>query len=220
MVDPIQIGAATLYLGDCREVLPTIGKVDAVVTDPPYGIGASTGVGKYGVQKWGGAADLGWDSVAPQDVVDSLLLLDVPTVLWGANYFRLPPYRKALVWDKGAGMRSRTFAEAELAFCSVSGNAEVYCRDPLAEGDYRGKEHPTQKPVPVIEWCISRLPEGCDLILDPFMGSGTTGVACAKLGRRFIGIEIESKYFDIACRRIEEAQRQSDLFIKQPEAAI
>jgi len=83
-----------------------------------------------------------------------------------------------------------------------------------------GKGHPTQKPIEVMCWCIERLPDGANTILDPFMGSGTTGVACAKLGRKFIGIEIEPKYFDIACRRIEAAYAQPDMFIVPPAKPV
>ena len=207
------IGSATLYLGDCRDILPTLGKVDAVVTDPPYGIGASSGVGKYGVQKWGGTADLKWDAVIPHEAIASIVLLGVPTVMWGGNYFDLPAHRCPLVWDKGAGMRNRTFAECEVAWTNIDANAKVYCRDPLACGDYNGKEHPTQKPIPLMTWCIQVLPGDPQTILDPFMGSGTTGVAAVQMGRSFIGIEREEKYFNIACRRIEQAQRQGDMFM-------
>ena len=206
------IGNATLYLGDAREVLPVLDVVDAVVTDPPYGIGASSGVGKYGVKKWGGDADLKWDGSVPADLIKRLYDLDVPTIMWGGNYFDLPAHRCPLVWDKGAGMRNRTFAECEVAWSNLNANAKVYCRDPLASGDYSGKEHPTQKPVPLMTWCIQLLPESCKVILDPFMGSGTTGVAAVQMHRQFVGIEREPKYFDIACRRIEDAQRQGSLF--------
>ena len=79
-----------------------------------------------------------------------------------------------------------------------------------------GKQHPTQKPVALMQWCLGFLPDA-KTILDPFMGSGTTGVACVKLGRKFTGIELDSDYFDIACKRIEEAYRQPDMFIAPPE---
>lgn len=212
------IGNATLYLADCMEVLPTLFGVDACVTDPPYGIGASTGVGKYGVMKWGGDNDKAWDDAAPVAAVfHAALSASRHQIIWGMNYFPLPPTRQYLVWDKGAGFRNRTFAECELAWCSADGNAKVFTRDPLASGDYRGKEHPTQKPVALMEWCITLLPKDCQTICDPFMGSGTTGVAAVRLGKWFIGIEREPSYFDIACRRIEEAQKQTDLFIEQPK---
>jgi DNA modification methylase len=209
----VEIGLATLYLGDCTELLGKIGPVDAVITDPPYGIGASSGVGKYGVRKWGGDKDLKWDSFAPQQVINDLLDLEVPTIIWGGNYFQLPQHRCPLVWDKGAGMRNRTFAECEVAYSNLDRNATVYCRDPLASGDYAGKEHPTQKPVALMNWCVELLPDGTNTILDPFMGSGSTGVSAVQKGRSFIGIEREPSYFQIACRRIEDAQRQKDFFV-------
>lgn len=206
------IGRAVLHLADCRDVLPTLPKVDAVVTDPPYGIGASSGVGKYGVAKWGGEADLKWDDEIPLDVIHALAAREIPVVIWGGNYFGLPAHRCPLVWDKGAGMRNRTFAECEVAWSNFDANAKVYCRDPLACGDYAGKLHPTQKPIQLMTWCIQLLPGSPQIILDPFAGVASTGVAAVQMGRSFIGIEREPKYFDIACRRIEDAQRQGDFF--------
>lgn len=196
-----RIGRATLILGDCRDVLPHLPRVDAVVTDPPYGIGASAGVGKYGRIKVDG--DLGWDDCAPD--LTFVLALELPSIIWGGNYFVLPPSRRYLVWDKGAGFRGRDFAECEQAWCSFDGNARVLNRDPLASRDYRAKIHPTQKPVEVMRWSLSQLPPNCEAILDPFMGSGTTGVACVLDGKAFIGIEREPKYFEAACRRMREA---------------
>lgn len=204
------IGGCTLYLGDCMEVMPTLGRVDAVVTDPPYGIGAEGGTGKYGKIR-GFKGD--WDSSAP----DLSILPEVPSIIWGGNYFNLPPSRGYLVWDKGAGFRARDFAECEMAWCSMDMNARVFSYDPLAKGDYRGgnKEHPTQKPIALMSWCLTHIPTA-KTILDPFMGSGTTGVACVKSGRKFIGIELDPDYFDIACKRIDEAYRQPDMFVSQP----
>jgi DNA modification methylase len=198
--DIVTIGRATLYLGDCRDILPTLPKVDAVVTDPPYGIGASAGVGKYGRIKV--ADDLAWDEEAPD--LTHITALDVPTIIWGGNYFQLTPSRCFLVWDKGAGFRGRDFAECEQAWCSVDGNARVLSRDPLANRDYAGKVHPTQKPIAVMRWSIEHL-GSCETILDPYMGAGTTGVAALQMGRSFIGIERESDYFAEAVRRIREA---------------
>jgi DNA modification methylase len=214
MTAPVIIGNATLYLGDCREIMPTLPKVDAVITDPPYGIGASAGIGKYGRLKIEASGDLGWDDAAPDvDLLSMVVNGGGRVVMFGGNYFALPASRNFLVWDKGAGFKGRDFAECEMAWCSWDGNARVLTHDPLARGDYRNgnKEHPTQKPVAVMEWAI-RHTGSAGAILDPFMGSGTTGVACMNLGRSFIGIEREQKYFDIACRRIEDAQRQSRLF--------
>lgn len=198
------IGRATLYLGCARDVLPHVQGFDAIITDPPYGIGASTGVGKYGVAKWGGSNDLQWDAEAPVDIIGSLAAEGVPSIIWGGNYFALPAHRCPLVWDKGAGFRNRTFAECELAWSNLDLNAKVFSRDPLAKGDYDGKEHPTQKPLALMRWCLSLIPDAVT-ILDPFMGSGSTGVVAVQAGRSFIGIEREPAFFEIACRRIREA---------------
>lgn len=216
------IGDATLYLGDCLEVLPTLGKVDAVITDPPYGIGA----GEMNLGKWRTSRmeKSDWDAAAPlDDVLLALIALGERAVIFGGNYFGLPPTRNYLVWDKGAGFKGRDFAECEMAWCSWDGNARVLTHDPLARGDYRDKQHPTQKPVPVMAWAIRHAGDA-PLILDPFMGSGTTGVAAILLGRKFIGIEREPRYFDIACRRLEQAANQGQLFAteqpKQEQAGL
>jgi len=205
------IGNATLYLGDCREILPTLERVDAVITDPPYGIGASAGTGKYGRLKIEAEGDLGWDDETPAaELLADILGFAGRSIVFGVNYFDLPPSRNFLVWDKGAGFKGRDFAECEFAWCSWDGNARVLTYDPLARGDYKGKQHPTQKPVSVMEWCITHAGK-VQTILDPFMGSGTTGIAAVRMGRKFIGIEREPKYFEIACKRIEDAQRQHSL---------
>jgi len=199
------IGDATLYLGDCREVLPTLGKVDAVVTDPPYGIGARMGGGTWSYKEEMSA----WDGEAKQDWVDAILSKAVPCIIWGGNYYSVPPSRGWLIWRKPF---FPSMADAEMAFTNIDMNTKVFDFN-RTDG---AKEHPTQKPLEVIKWCLGFVPKA-QSILDPFMGSGTTGVACAKLGRKFIGIEIEPKYFDIACRRIEAAYKQPDLFISKPE---
>ena len=202
------IGDAELWLGDCREILPTLGKVDAVVTDPPYGIGI-TRSNRLSVSR--GFGDLpAWDE-APADLA-WLVPMNVPAIVWGGNYFDLPPTRCPLVWDKdNAG---RDFADFEMAWSNLDQVARRFRFRPMNMDG--GKEHPTQKPIQVMQWCLGFLPEAFT-ILDPFMGSGTTGVACMKLGRKFIGIEIEPKYFDIACRRISEAWKQPRLF-EEPKA--
>jgi DNA modification methylase len=203
------IGAATLYLGDCRDILPTLPKVDAVITDPPYGIGMDGG--NVGYKGFNNLEKKGWDGAVPDDDLFQLVLAaGRNAVIWGGNYFKLPPSRCYLIWDKGAGFKGRTYAEAELAWTSLDANVRVLSHDPLARGDYKGKEHPTQKPVAVMEWCIVHAGNPKSVV-DPFMGSGSTGVACANLGIPFTGIERDPDYFRIACRRIEDAQRQGRL---------
>lgn len=210
MIRPVIIGDCTLYCGDCLEILPTLGKVDAVVTDPPYGIGINKS-NRLSVSR-GFGGDI-WDE-QPADM-SWLLPMDVPAIVWGGNYFDFPPTRAPLVWDKNNA--GRDFADFEMAWCNLDMVARRIVYRPMNMDG--GKQHPTQKPVAVMEWCISFLPDA-QTILDPFMGSGTTGVACAKMGRKFIGIELEPKYFDIACKRIEDAYAQPDLFVEPPVKAI
>lgn len=204
------IGAARLILGDCREVLPTLGKVDAVVTDPPYGLGDKLRIGGHAKWPLMRADGVPWDD-APSDAVPIAIALAGHSIIWGGNYYVLPPRRGWLIWDKI--VREFSTGHCEMAWTTLDQpiKAFSYAHGQLAN---EGKQHPTQKPEPLMRWCVA-MTEGT--VLDPFMGSGTTGVACAKLGRKFIGIEIEPKYFDIACKRISEASRQADLFIKQPE---
>lgn len=205
----------TLYLGDCREILPTLGRFDAVVTDPPYGINAARDR-KSQKNGWRDYDAPGWDrEKPPADLIALVLSAATNSVIWGGNYFSdiLPPSSKWLSWDKG--QTDFSLADFELAWCSFPGAARriTYSRS-LAMQD--GKEHPTQKALAVMSWCIRQIPTPGDTILDPFMGSGTTGVAAVKLGRKFTGIEIEPKYFDIACRRISEALKQPDFFVERP----
>ena len=206
-----RIGGQRLILGDSRLIRSMLERQDAILTDPPYGIGADKGVGKYGRLK---AGPQRWDSAAP----DLSWVSEYPAIVWGGNYFGLPASRAYLVWDKGAGFKGRDFAECEMAWCSFDANARIFARDPLAKGDYRGKQHPTQKPIALMEWCLGFLPNA-ETILDPFMGSGTTLVACQRLGRSGTGIELDPDYFDIACRRVDEATRQPDMFVAPPTQA-
>lgn len=220
------IGDCTLYLGDCREILPTLGKVDAVVTDPPYGMGWDTdssrfsgGENHHRARRMGGRSD--WGAVANDDVpFDPSPWVGFPqAILWGSNHYaaRLP-VGTTLVWLKRFDAAFESFlSDAEIAW--MKGGHGVYCRRDLSMNHSTGttgRLHPTQKPVGIMQWCIEKT---TGTILDPFMGSGTTGVAAVKLGRRFIGIEIEERYFDIACRRIAEAYRQPDMFVEHPAPA-
>jgi len=219
------IGDCRLILGDCLEVMPTLGKVDAVVTDPPYGIdigGAKTigGAGKITKATEYGKHD--WDKNGlSQDQFDWIKKSD-EWIIWGANHLAdvVGKFPGALVWDKKCQNGwNDTFSDAEIAATNIIKNTK--CFRQLWVGALRTDEgsterfHPTQKPLALMKWCLSFVKS--HTILDPFMGSGTTGVVCAKMGRKFIGIELDEKYFDIACRRIEEAYRQPDLFVEQPK---
>lgn len=203
-----QIGRATLYLGDCRDVLPGLGKVDAVVTDPPYGINyaANPIVGKGKAASNHERKD--WDDSIP-DMAPVLAMAD-QHIVWGGNYYPLPPVRGWLSWHKPDAPPS--LGNFELAWTSIDRTTRQLSVS-IAETNPERIGHPTQKPLRLMKWCIGFLKEPSGLILDPFMGSGTTGVAAVQMGRDFIGIEREERYFDIACRRIEQAQRQGDLFI-------
>jgi site-specific DNA-methyltransferase (adenine-specific) len=195
------IGDCTLILGDCRDVLETLGPVDAVVTDPPYGIGIASNPVRQAHAK------LDWDSAAPEaPLFDLLRSISREQIIWGGNYFGLPPHQCFLVWDKKQP-QDFSLAMCEMAWASRKLPAKLWRQSVLSYD----KEHPTQKPVELMEWCLDLLPD-CPVILDPFAGSGTTGVACVNRSRTFIGIEREPSYFDIACRRIEAAYKQPRLF--------
>jgi len=204
MTNPVVIGNATLYCGDCMEILPTLEKVDAVVTDPPYGIGANTMTLGSGRKEFDRGSD--WDNVRPD--VSWIPMHSQWWCIWGGNYFTdcLTPTNKILVWHKvNDGL---SFSECEFAWTNYSAQSRI---KPHHWGGEK-KVHPTQKPLAVMNWAISLIPAPSNSILDPFMGSGTTGVAAMNLGRTFIGIEREPKYFDIACERIKAAQDQLRLF--------
>jgi site-specific DNA-methyltransferase (adenine-specific)/modification methylase len=220
-----KIGDATLYLGDCREILPTLTIVDAVITDPPYGIGADKNL-RANKQHGNAAApskDYGlaqWDSKPPEaEMLGAVIRAGRLAVLWGGNYFGLPPSACWLVWDKENG--NNGYADCELAWTNMDKAVRriKWRWAGMLQQDMANKEervHPTQKPVPVMQWCIEQTGNP-QTILDPFMGSGTTGVAAIQMGRQFIGIEREQKYFDIACKRIEQAVSQPRLFDDEPK---
>jgi site-specific DNA-methyltransferase (adenine-specific)/modification methylase len=160
-----------------------------------------------------------WDDLPiSKEVVDCVIKAGRVAILFGGNYFPLPPARCWLIWDKDNG--ANKFADAEMAWTNIDGAVRLkrhkwqgMLQENMAQKEVR--VHPTQKPMPIMAWCIEQAgnPES---ILDPFMGSGTTGVAAIQLGRKFIGIEREPKYFDIACQRIEQAVAQGHLFTPEP----
>ena len=217
MKEPVIIGDATLYLGDCREILPTLGKVDAVVTDPPYGIGEAAGKNKSR-GNLAVARDYGDDIWDNEPVSPDLLAIVRASAKWsiifGGNYYDCPAASCWLVWDKLNG--DNDFADCELAWTNLPKAVRriqfMWNGMLRAHGESRG-DHPTQKPIGVMKWCIGQLPNPNMTIIDPFMGSGTTGVAAIQMGKHFIGIEREPKYFEAACRRISDARREPDMFV-------
>lgn len=200
------IGDCTLYLGDCLEVMPTLGKVDAVVTDPPYGIALNPDKsrfsgghnpsrrGKTSVRKAVAGDDKPFDP-------SWLLAYGEMQIIWGwNNYPDLLPRGSCLVWLKRNDDAFGSFlSDAELAWMSKGHG--IYCRRDLSNNAIaKDRSHPTQKPVGLMEWCMGWVPKPYG-VLDPYMGSGTTGVACVKQGRSFIGIEIDPEYFVLIVAR-------------------
>ena len=218
-----RIGGQRLILGDCLAVMPLLGKVDAVVTDPPYGIFKKTsGDGKmFGKETIYSIDDKAaqWDQMPPIEIFQ--MIMSAPKyVIWGGNYLAdiLGASAGVLIWYKRTGGNS--YADAELAWTNVTKTSRLF--DHQWCGAFKDSErgqraiHPTQKPIALMEWCLGFLPDA-QTILDPFMGSGTTLVACQRLGRSGTGIELDPDYFDIACRRVDEATRQPDMFVAPPD---
>lgn len=210
------IGDARLILGDCAHFNDYDIAGVALVTDPPYGIGEAAGKnasrGNLAIAKDFGCD--GWDDApVPQNVLDTLRAGIDWQIIFGGNYYILPPTSCWLVWDKLNG--DNDFADCELAWTNLPRAVRRirYLWNGMlrANGETRG-DHPTQKPIGVMKWCIQLLPDEAHTIFDPFMGSGTTGASSVQMGKSFIGIEREPKYFDIACRHIEQAYKQPRLF--------
>ena len=235
MIEPVIIGNATLYLGDCRDILPTLEKVDAVVTDPPYLLESGGANGRMVGGKFDPSRYNNNGSIIPVDIkFEEWLTLIADRLDQGHAYIMVNNrhvaecqkqaenagfrFHNLLVWDKGIATPNRWYMKnCEFTLFLFRGRGTritdagakqlLKCPPPI------NAEHETQKPVALMEHYIGNSSEAGQIILDPFMGSGTTGVAAVQMGRRFIGIEREPKYFEIACRRIEDAQRQKDLFI-------
>ena len=222
-------GAVRLILGDCRDILPTLGKVDAVVTDPPYGVGFAGSATKHSQRDGNSYASF-------DDTPENVLAECVPAVRAAvaicrsgivtpgnacAHLYDRPRATGAIFYPSGASAGPWGFTCSQPLF--------YYGRDPyLMRGlgsqpngfsttePTEKNGHPCPKPIKQTEWMVRRVSFPGETILDPFMGSGTTGVACVKLGRKFIGIEIDEGYFDIACERIRKAYAQPDMFIAPP----
>lgn len=191
----------TIYHGDCREVMDDFPQ-GHLVTDPPYGI-ASIWVGGRNTHGWSGAHDdarTTWDREAPTFVAD-LPALAEHSIIWGGNYFPLPPARGWLVWDKV--VRKFSTGHCELAWTTLDQPVRAYN---FANGQLatEGKFHPTQKPLGLMRWCLEFLPDDGLPIIDPFAGSGTTLRAAKDLGRRAVGVEVEERYCELAAQRLSQ----------------
>ena len=224
-MSPVVIGNATLYLGDCMEILPTLPKVDAVITDPPYGVNTkSDGGGK--LSPWGDLCNSAYWYAAWIGEVRRKLQ---PTgALWTClNWRSLVTFQKAscdiawpidslMVWDKrwiGPGGTKGLRPSYELV--ALFGGADFAIKDrglpdvqQFPVGSYKPNGHPAEKPITLTDFLVKHTP---GVVLDCFMGSGTTGVSAVSAGRSFIGIEQDPKWFDLSCKRIAEAQRQAPL---------
>lgn len=214
MIEPyFETELGKLYHGDCLEIMPTLEPVDLVLTDPPYGMGYKcdmTSMAKRGTAYGGKSWDVKFDDNTPFN--PKPFLNYNCAILFGYNHFAEKlPKGTVLVWikvfDSGYG---KFFSDAELAW--MNRGEGVYCqRDTSMKGINKTRLHPTQKPVGIMEWCIEKSKTN-GLILDPYLGSGTTAIACERLNRRWIGIEIEEKYCEIAAKRIEKENQQLKLF--------
>jgi DNA modification methylase len=223
-----RIGDATLYLGDARDVLAELGRFDALVIDPPYGLGednkraisrgtSSVRVRRHTATDYG---DFQWDGeVASPELISQARAIAKWQAIFGGNYYSLPPTSCWLVWDK---LTSGDFADCELIWTNLPRAVRriryLWNGYMKAPGELRG-DHPTQKPIGVMSWVLQQLPSDTKTVLDCFMGSETTGVACIARGLAFTGIERDAKYFDAARRRIAEAHRQPRLFA-EPVAVL
>lgn len=203
----------TIYHGDCREVLPTLAPVDLLLTDPPYGIGADKNLraNKQHGRAVAPSKDYGvgdWDEVPHRWLIDQSIQKAQWSIVWGGNYFDLPPARCWLVWDKDNG--DNGYADCELAWTNIDAAVRKIRHrwmGMLQENMGEAKEprfHPTQKPEAVMAWCLTKAPDGVRTVLDPWMGSGTTLVAAKRAGLTAIGIEREEKYCEIAAKRLAQ----------------
>lgn len=226
------IGNATLYCGDSLDVMQTLENIDAVATDPPYGVAYTGSATRHSIKD--GISYENYD-----DTPENVSLICVPIIEFAITISNrvcltpgIPNSRKypdpdgeGVIWyPSGANRGPWGFITHQPIF--------YYGKCPyLAQGKgsfptgFKSTEaavkngHPCPKPIGQMTWIVNRVSIAGETVLDPFMGSGTTGVACAKLGRKFIGIELEPKYFDIACERIQKAYDQQDLFVAPPEKA-
>ena len=203
-----------VYNEDCVEGMKRFSDnhFDLAIVDPPYGIGVSKSkeIGYKGFNKF---TPKDWDNETPKDEYwEQLFRVSKNQIVFGGNYFALPPTRCFLIWDKGEGFYNRTYAECEMAWTSFDANAKIYKRDPLAKGDYKGKIHPTQKPVSLYDWILMNFAKDGYKILDTMVGSGSSRIACNKAGLEYTGFEIDTEYYEKQEKRFIDFVSQTRLF--------
>ena len=193
-----------LYHGDCLQIMPELEPVDLVLTDPPYGLGEKWTGGTWFTKNVYESDKCEWDKTQDERV-EFIIGLGLPSIIWGGNYYNLKPSRCYLSWVKRDNMP--TMADFELAWTNFDRPSKEYYN--RRNGWVR--KHPTEKPVALFIWCIGWSKIN-GVTIDPFFGSGTTAIACERLNRKWIGIEIEEKYCEIAAKRIEAERKQLKLF--------
>lgn len=230
------IGNCTLYLANCHDIIHHLPRTIACVADPPYGVPIMVDMDfeRKGKVKKAGRATEGKkfkEVIGNDEEFDPSPFIDgerdsngvfstggfKELILWGANHYahRLPHNGRWLLWDKRCGViPERNQADCEMAWCNEYGAARMFRHiwDGMVRDSERGEKrvHPTQKPVALMEWCMKFIK--ADTVVDPFMGSGSTALACIRAGKNFIGIELDEEYFDAACARIRTAIDSPDLF--------
>ena len=201
---------------DCLDILRQLPdkSIDLLLTDPPYGIGMHGGqIGSRGHV----FPKKNWDKKIPdKDVFTEMFRVSKNQIIWGGNYFGLPPSRSWIVWDKGETYYKMSFSDAELAYTSFDKNVRIFKYNPIAHGDYHNKIHPTQKPLSLFHWCLENYSKEGDLVLDCFSGSGTTAIACRNLHRKFICIEKDPDYWEASVKRLEKEEKQQILPLYPP----
>lgn len=213
----VEFENVTLWHADCLDVLPLLSGVDAVISDPPYGMNNNCDYTRFsmGPNGHGKASSRKHSQIIDDDKpFDPAPWLNFDkVVLWGVNHFgQRVPVGTQIIWIKRFDQAFGSFlSDAEIAW--MKGGHGVYCkRDTSLMGETSDRLHPTQKPVPLMAWCMDKAKvQVGELVLDPYMGSGTTGIACIRTGRRFIGIEKDPVHFATACKRIEQELSQGQL---------
>ena len=196
----------TIYHGDCREILPMLGRFDLLLTDPPYGIGESNkkNLSREKLASPGDYGEYQWDSRRVNNhLIEMCIASAEKSIIWGGNYYELPPCIGPLVWDKENGRND--FADGEMAWNNLGCALRIkrHLWHGMIRVNHEERYHPTQKPLAVMRWCIG-LAKDVKTVLDPFAGSGTTGRAAKDLGLTAVLIEQEKKYCEIAARRMAQ----------------